>query len=232
MAMTLVMCMEDGDNCVYTAGSSPCTNGACTGAAGAATCCTNACNLGDVTTCATGTSVGTCIADIGDGCRGLSGSACAAGLVCKRYAPAVCLDANWAEWPMPNCSTDVAAGAPNPTSYADNGDGTITDKVTGLIWQKVASTTYGDAAAAAQYCIGLRLAGATDWRLPTAIELASIVDYTSNNPAIDTSVFPNVSGYYWTATPSAAAPTTSWAIDFDDGEIAVWTYPGLQRCVR
>jgi hypothetical protein len=231
-ASNLVMCMKDADNCFYAAASGPCTNGACTGAPGAATCCTHACAIGDPTTCATGTSIGTCVADGGNGCRGLSGSACAAGLVCKRYAPAVCVDANWAEWPMPNSSTDVTAGAPNPTSYTDNGDGTITDKVTGLIWQKVASTTYGTPAAAAQYCVALRLAGKADWRLPTAIELASIVDYAATNPAIDTNVFPSVSGYFWTATASAPAPTTSWAIDFDNGEFAVWTNPGLQRCVR
>jgi hypothetical protein len=37
---------------------------------------------------------------------------------------------SWAEWPMPNSQADVTAGAPNPESYMDNGDGTVTDKVT------------------------------------------------------------------------------------------------------
>ena len=37
---------------------------------------------------------------------------------------------------MPNGPTDVAAGAPNPEGYTLNGDGTVTDKITGLMWQQ------------------------------------------------------------------------------------------------
>ena len=44
----------------------------------------------------------------------------------------------WADWPMPNSAVDVAAGAPNPQSYTNNGDGTITDGVTQLRWQQSA----------------------------------------------------------------------------------------------
>jgi len=42
----------------------------------------------------------------------------------------------WAEWPMPQWSADVTAGAPNPEGYTDNGDGTVTDNVTGSCGSK------------------------------------------------------------------------------------------------
>jgi hypothetical protein len=53
---------------------------------------------------------------------------------------------------MPNSQVDVTAGAPNLESYTDNGDGTVTDNVTGLMWQQaVPATTYTWANAVA-YC--------------------------------------------------------------------------------
>ena len=58
--------------------------------------------------------------------------------------------------------------------YRDNGDGSVTDLVTGLVWQQshnVERLAYTDAAAA---CRELDLAGRRDWRLPTITELFSI----------------------------------------------------------
>src|SRR3990170_591596 len=74
--------------------------------------------------------------------------------------------------------------------YVDNGDGTITDKATGLMWMK---NDNGEAISwenALSYAEGLEYAGHTDWRLPNAKELQSIVDYarspaTTNSAAID-----------------------------------------------
>ncbi len=76
--------------------------------------------------------------------------------------------------------------------FHDNGDGTITDHATGLMWQKVDSGQGMDWGHALSYAANLKLAGHTDWRLPNAKELQSIVDYTripacrsdlSNQPA-------------------------------------------------
>jgi len=77
--------------------------------------------------------------------------------------------------------------------YTDNGDGTITDISTGLMWQKTSSSgkTWEGALA---YCEGLNLGSNTDWRLPTIKELRSLVDYSRYNPAINTTYFPDVSG--------------------------------------
>jgi len=64
----------------------------------------------------------------------------------------------------------------NPLSFTDNGDGTITDNNTCLMWQK---TDGGEMTfeSAATYCDNLLLGGYSDWRLPTAIELFSINNY-------------------------------------------------------
>lgn len=64
----------------------------------------------------------------------------------------------------------------NAPSYTDNGDGTITDNVTGLVWQKEFSVmSYNEAMAAAK---SLTLAGKSDWRLPSIKEAYSLIDFS------------------------------------------------------
>jgi hypothetical protein len=75
-------------------------------------------------------------------------------------------------------------------NFVDNGDGTISDLATGLMWQKADDGVSRDWEAALKYAEGLELAGQSDWRLPNAKELQSIVDYSrspqnTNSPAID-----------------------------------------------
>ena len=74
--------------------------------------------------------------------------------------------------------------------FVDNGDGTVTDAATGLTWMKADSGKGLDWSDALAYSEGLELAGHDDWRLPSAKELQSIVDYsrspdTSNSAAMD-----------------------------------------------
>ena len=74
--------------------------------------------------------------------------------------------------------------------FVDNGDGTITDRNTGLMWQRDDSGSgmnWNDALIHAEQ---LNFAGHDDWRLPNVKELQSILDYsrspqTTNSPAID-----------------------------------------------
>ena len=70
-------------------------------------------------------------------------------------------------------------GLPDNSRFTDNGDGTITDSVTGLMWQK-AENERMDWYAALKACKEMRLAGHSDWRLPNLKELNSILnlDYT------------------------------------------------------
>ncbi len=65
-------------------------------------------------------------------------------------------------------------------SYQDNGDGTVTDLVTGLIWQQDPGEkmTYNQAVAGAS---SLTLGGYNDWRLPTIKELYSLIDFSGTD---------------------------------------------------
>jgi len=113
--------------------------------------------------------------------------------------------------------------------FVDNGDGTVTDLATGLIWQKADDGNARNWQAALAYADSLNLAGYDDWRLPSAKELQSIVDYTHApdavdpdliGPAIDT-VFEitNIGsqqdpdyGYYWTGTTHLDGPIPQAAV--------------------
>lgn len=75
-------------------------------------------------------------------------------------------------------------------NFIDNGDGTVSDYATGLMWQKADDGKARDWEESLAYSEDLELAGHTDWRLPNAKELQSIVDYsrspqTTKSPAID-----------------------------------------------
>jgi len=84
--------------------------------------------------------------------------------------------------------------------FVDNGDGTITDRATGLTWQQGDSGSTLDWEGALATCEALDLAGHHDWRLPNTKELQTIVDYT-RIPAIDP-VFSmtDPSSWFWTST--------------------------------
>jgi len=106
---------------------------------------------------------------------------------------------------------------PSANNFTVNGDGTVTDASTGLMWQldSASNKTWEQALA---YCGELNLGAYTDWRLPTAKELRSLVDYSRYNPAIN-STFPNtVSFYYWSATTDVAHAENAWSVLFYDGD--------------
>lgn len=81
----------------------------------------------------------------------------------------------------------------NKFSFRDNGDGTISDLNTGLMWQKSPSTTRRSWSEANTYCNNLTLAGKSDWRMPNIKELLSIAAFYGNmkskTPYIDTDYF-------------------------------------------
>ena len=142
-----------------------------------------------------------------------------------------------------------------PPRFTDNGDGTITDSTTGLMWEKKSDDTsihaQGDtytwstgaptaqngtvfstflATLNAQPCF----AGHCDWRLPSIIELQSLVDYARYNPATEPAFNTACAqgctvrqcsctradgDVYWTSSiyedPSVAGQI--WAVDFNNG---------------
>lgn len=72
--------------------------------------------------------------------------------------------------------------------FVDNGDGTITDRATGLMWMKADSGKTMNWEKALEYAENLEYAGYDDWRLPNAKELQSIVDHSRSPATTDRSV--------------------------------------------
>jgi hypothetical protein len=115
-------------------------------------------------------------------------------------------------------------------SFTPNGDGTVTDNRTGLIWQKCSAgqneTTCSGTALrynwndALNYCNSRSLANQTDWRLPSAKEFESLTHDTIFNPSVDTN-FPNTdyAHYWWSSTTSSSSPAFVWYVAFGGGSV-------------
>ena len=105
--------------------------------------------------------------------------------------------------------------------FVDNGNGTITDNFTGLIWQKVASGNTFSWEEALVFATGLSLAGANDWRVPNIKELQSLNDEKLLNPSFNKLFFSTiVSGNYWSSTSMVNAPTRAWDINTEYGIVS------------
>lgn len=100
--------------------------------------------------------------------------------------------------------------------FHDNGNGTVTDRATGLMWQQADSGKAMNWEQALAYAAVFKLAGYSDWRLPNAKELQSIVDYTrapavTNSAAINPVFHVTKTGdgdypYFWTSTTHVGGP--------------------------
>ncbi len=108
--------------------------------------------------------------------------------------------------------------------YVINGDGTITDISTGLMWQQetAGSLRWTEALS---HCENLILAGYDDWRLPNRNELQSLIDYNTCSPVIDTAVFPDtILHSYWSSTTQTHNNSASaWRVDFLQGWVPFFT---------
>jgi hypothetical protein len=137
---------------------------------------------------------------------------------------------------------EIQAGA--TLSYTDNGDGTITDNNTGLMWEKKSDdgtihdkvNFYTWANAFAVHIAGLNagggFAGYTDWRLPNVKELQSIVNYQNVNPSVSSAFNTGcvatctvltcsctIESRYWSSSTVANSPTFAWIVLFDFGSV-------------
>ena len=153
---------------------------------------------------------------------------------------------------------DLERGVTWPTPrFTDNGNGTVTDNLTGLIWLKNAdcfglrswANALTDANGLAHGSCGLTDgSSAGDWRLPNARELQSLVHYGFSNPVV-----PNTAGtgqwaegdpftgvqsyYYWSSTTYAYNTSVAWFVgmyhglvdvDHKTGGYGVWPVRGGQ----
>lgn len=105
----------------------------------------------------------------------------------------------------------------HPPVFSDNLDGTVTDKVTGLMWQKQdgGEMTYDQAVS---YVKTVFLGGYSDWRLPTARELFSINNFDRVNPALPVGYFTTTEAeYWWSSEKRADDPRYVWVINAGGG---------------
>ncbi len=209
-------CSVDASGCVLASNAFECTNG-CIGAHPGATCC--------VPTCA-----GRCGG--ANGCGGTCPNNCASNQFCD--TDNVCWQCGHL---MPN---PASSNLPNAASYDTGTSGVVVDKLTGLMWERSGTglTTFLTQAKAISYCSDLRTGGYSNWRIPTRIELISIVDFMAKLPAIDTAAFPNTppSARQWTSTPFRGSPGKVFCVGFGTGSGAdnqsVATDERSVRCVR
>ena len=129
----------------------------------------------------------------------------------------------------------IPATTPN-SRYVDQGDGTVTDKTTGLMWKRCAEGQYWDVLAATckgnayqmNWLVALKrsdinnqllFAGKTDWRVPSIKELASLVEEQCIEPAINLTIFPATEPtLFWSSSPLVNAYAGHvWLIQFRDG---------------
>lgn len=153
---------------------------------------------------------------------------------CRRGAPPPdrSVAVPWATWPMPNARLP---GLPHAHSYDLSTGGVVVDRVTGLMWQRRIPNQFATFAEAGRSCEALSLGGYHDWRLPSRIELVSLLDTTRTQPSIDVEAFPDTPiDWFWTASRAAGDPSSAWYVYFYFG------YPKTDdvtsrfsvRCVR
>lgn len=134
------------------------------------------------------------------------------------------------------CTTSITGTAPD-SRFTNNGDGTITDKATSLMWKRCAEGQMTTAVTCIPGTVGtytwqeaLQLAetlnsnggfsGYTDWRLPNRNELASLVERKCADPAINQNIFPGTEpSDYWSSSPDAKDANRAWSVDFFYGKV-------------
>ena len=133
------------------------------------------------------------------------------------------------------CKTSTILASTPSSQLVDNGDGTITDSKTGLMWKKCLEGVTGDnceknspSTFTWQKALehpgtvngGDGFAGHTDWRFPTIRELRSIVEQQCYRPAINTIRFPNTpNSIVWAKTLYAGHSEYAWCVNFGNGRV-------------
>ena len=126
--------------------------------------------------------------------------------------------------PVPTqCPSPILPLGTTVGRFVDNGDQTISDTLTGLMWPKTAAAVSSQEwGPAATYCQNLTFAGHSDWRLPNIRELESLLKFEDrnnpNSPYIDP-VFAWSSGRYWSITTVDSGPSLAFYLDTGQLEI-------------
>ncbi|MFK5913020.1 MAG: DUF1566 domain-containing protein [Woeseiaceae bacterium] len=134
-----------------------------------------------------------------------------------------------------NRNVDMLETKPN-NIYVDHGDGTVTDKETGLMWQKCTLGLSGNDCLTGSVGVFTWQAALattnensdsayTDWRLPNVKEILSLVEVACFTPVVNSALFPNSSSpnnIYWTSSPNINFGSTdnAFIVNFSDGFIS------------
>ena len=123
---------------------------------------------------------------------------------------------------------EFRAGASVSPRFTDDGDGTVQDNLTGLIWLRLAScfgftnwtTALSDANGLADGSCGLMDGSvAGDWRLPNVKELQSLVDFGQSNPALPTGhPFIGMTTFF-SSTTVLNIEDRVWTVSFSSGNL-------------
>lgn len=124
------------------------------------------------------------------------------------------------------CTTVIALAAKQPAfgsadsapaGFKDNGDGSITDLRTGLVWLKNAGRKASSREKAAECCAALTACGYSDWRLPTVKEfntmIAALREHQELRAALSEWGFTDVGDFYWTQIKDAPFEDFAWSVD-------------------
>lgn len=147
----------------------------------------------------------------------------------------------------------------NNPRFGINGDGTVTDRLTGLQWEQktddgsihdrndlYAWSATGSAADGGAYTTFLAslnsggcFAGQCDWRLPTRAELLTLMSEgypCSVNPCVDPALGTVIGAGYWTSTTAASFPPFAWVVDYVSAAVdyngGLKTVPFFVQAVR
>src|SRR6267143_7081264 len=103
------------------------------------------------------------------------------------------------------------------TVLTNFGGAAVRDNNTGLVWEQAPDSTTRVWADALAYCLNKNVEGTRGWRLPSVVELVSLIDPSLPPPFIPTSAFSGVqiATGYWSATAYAGNPTDAWSVGFD-----------------
>jgi hypothetical protein len=136
------------------------------------------------------------------------------------------------------CKAESIIETAPASRFTNNGDGTVTDMQTGLMWARCRQGLQGagcdmdSSVATSKFSWNDALAlnsatsdtvARTDWRLPNVKELQSLVETSCFNPTINVNVFPNApssSRKFWSASPVEYIDYRAWAIQFYSGSIS------------
>lgn len=186
-----------------------------------------------------------CDGDPANGCEILLQSATSCGAECSEVvvcdtngSAATCVNggctSEWAAWLMPN-SPITDPDAPNQAEYVDNGDGTVRDVITGLIWQKANRPGIHDWEEAMSYCARLTFAGFSDWRLPGRLELITIEDPSFDQGGVFQYVLQDSMqlAVFWSSTIGYGSNgATAWFVGGASESTRPKTEEKYVRCVR